>query len=139
MAGRLCPLVTLLVVRLSDGYQGYHGLAIVFPIMFSLDSNHLLFDLLNVAEQSTTPSTTTYPGGDEPNEIELPEHYRIAHYILDRWEWMSLGIRFFRYNSGYIPKRLGDGPIRVAFSMQLYQIIQIVQFLHLSTNFSCSE
>ena len=47
--------------------------------------------------------------------ISLPEHYQVADYILTN------------YNKGYIPKRLQNESIKVSFSMELYQIIQVVR------------
>ncbi|CAD6192568.1 unnamed protein product [Caenorhabditis auriculariae] len=43
----------------------------------------------------------------------LPEHYEISQFILSR------------YNRGMIPKRLQNESIKVFFSMELYQIIEV--------------
>ncbi|CAI4232764.1 unnamed protein product [Auanema sp. JU1783] len=44
---------------------------------------------------------------------DVPEHYVIADYILSK------------YDRGYIPKKLRNESIRISFSMELYQIIQV--------------
>ncbi|KHJ91792.1 Neurotransmitter-gated ion-channel ligand binding domain protein, partial [Oesophagostomum dentatum] len=49
----------------------------------------------------------------ESTSTEVPEHYLITNFILSR------------YNKGLIPKRLQNESIKVSFSMELYQIIQV--------------
>nr|ART34951.1 truncated MPTL1 [Haemonchus contortus] len=59
----------------------------------------------------------------EAISTEVPEHYLITNFILSR------------YNKGLIPKRLQNESIKVSFSMELYQIIQVnepQQFLMLN-------
>ncbi|EYB86003.1 hypothetical protein Y032_0287g1461 [Ancylostoma ceylanicum] len=59
----------------------------------------------------------------ESSSTQVPEHYLITNFILSR------------YNKGLIPKRLQNESIKVSFSMELYQIIQVnepQQFLMLN-------
>ncbi|KAK6019292.1 hypothetical protein OSTOST_15077 [Ostertagia ostertagi] len=49
----------------------------------------------------------------EAISTEVPEHYLITNFILSR------------YNKGLIPKMLQNESIKVSFSMELYQIIQV--------------
>ncbi|VDL73823.1 unnamed protein product [Nippostrongylus brasiliensis] len=52
-------------------------------------------------------------GHSDSTSTDVPEHYLITNYILSR------------YNKGLIPKRLQNESIKVSFSMELYQIIQV--------------
>ncbi|CAJ0608000.1 unnamed protein product [Cylicocyclus nassatus] len=65
---------------------------------------HYLFIILILTAQFSRADATS---------TQVPEHYLITDYILSR------------YNKGLIPKRLQNESIKVTFSMELYQIIQV--------------